>query len=169
MSGSPSVTIQRQPRLKRINLTVIKDQIIVKGPINMRDKEAQNILNQHHSWVQKQLKAYQDLQKKYLEPQFITNATHFYLGNPYKLQFKPQSPPSIWLDNQTLIMAGYSEHNDNQGLQKALNKWYQDQARDILTDRVHIHAQKMNCQVNQIRIKSQKSRWGSCSSKKTLT
>ncbi|MBF0428034.1 MAG: M48 family metallopeptidase [Magnetococcales bacterium] len=51
------------------------------------------------------------------------------------------------------------------GLESMLERWYRDQARLYLTTRLRQRAQEMGVSVYALTIRSQKSRWGSCSSR----
>ena len=48
-------------------------------------------------------------------------------------------------------------------------KWYKQQARQIITDRVDFFAQKHAFNYAKIRLSSARTRWGSCSSRGTLS
>ena len=49
-----------------------------------------------------------------------------------------------------------------------MEKWYRKEAFEVLTQKAHDYAEILNVSFNNIRIKDQKSRWGSCSSKGNL-
>ncbi len=57
---------------------------------------------------------------------------------------------------------------DRQLIKDAIEKWYREVAREILTDKVHFYRKYIGKSVGDIRIKEQKTRWGSCSSKGNL-
>ena len=48
-------------------------------------------------------------------------------------------------------------------------QWYRQQARTVFTERVELYAQKYGFEYAKIRISSARTRWGSCSSKGTLS
>ncbi|MDE7445586.1 MAG: M48 family metallopeptidase [Lachnospiraceae bacterium] len=52
--------------------------------------------------------------------------------------------------------------------QQQIEKWYRKEAAEILTQKVQEYAEILNVNFKDIRIKDQKSRWGSCSSKGNL-
>jgi len=47
--------------------------------------------------------------------------------------------------------------------------WYRKQARNVLTERVEFFARKHGFKIGKIRVSSARTRWGSCSSKDTLS
>lgn len=48
-----------------------------------------------------------------------------------------------------------------------LEKWYRRQAEQLLSEKAAFYAERLGVSFADIRIKDQRSRWGSCSSKKT--
>jgi Predicted metal-dependent hydrolase len=87
------------------------------------------------------------------------------MGNLYTLHIKTSNKTNIEINGDHLVLNKKSIDLDTK---EALIKCYKEIAKDILPDRVHIYATKMNYEYNQIRIKSSKTRWGSCSSKKNI-
>lgn len=59
----------------------------------------------------------------------------------------------------------YTAAEEKQAVEKALHDWYQSQAEKILKDRVEYYSRFIAEQAGTVRIKEQKSRWGSCSAK----
>ena len=49
-----------------------------------------------------------------------------------------------------------------------LEKWYRRQAEQLLSEKAALYAERLGVSFADIRIKDQRSRWGSCSSKKNL-
>ena len=49
-----------------------------------------------------------------------------------------------------------------------LEKWYRRQAKQLLSEKAAFYAERLGVSFADIRIKDQRSRWGSCSSKKNL-
>ena len=53
-------------------------------------------------------------------------------------------------------------------IKDAIEKWYRERAREVITDKVTYFQRFIGKSVGEIRIKEQKSRWGSCSSQGNL-
>lgn len=53
-------------------------------------------------------------------------------------------------------------------IREAIVQWYRYQARKIICERVDFYQSYINEEIGMIRIKEQKTRWGSCSSKHNL-
>lgn len=63
------------------------------------------------------------------------------------------------MDEPTLLVPGAPEHQP-----RRLYDWLRTQALEDLTERSNFHAARLGVSVRQIRLRSQSSRWGSCSS-----
>lgn len=70
------------------------------------------------------------------------------------------------LEGDCIIL--HTPTTDSQELGVALERWLIQQARMIIPVRVMYFQQVTEGKVNDIRIKDQKTRWGSCSSKRNL-
>ena len=75
---------------------------------------------------------------------------------------------SIYFKSGDIQVCGPTEKLTQDTISEELKKWYVQRAKDIISDRVHVHAENMGLNYNNIRIKTLKSRWGSCSSLRNL-
>jgi predicted metal-dependent hydrolase len=91
-----------------------------------------------------------------------------YLGNEYPLVLESGTSRSrIALRDGRLIVAGPVAAP--QSLPSALECWYREQARAILSERVGVFEPVMGARHARIAIRDQKTRWGSCSSQGNLS
>jgi hypothetical protein len=62
----------------------------------------------------------------------------------------------VFLPNQII------QHDKNEFIRCALINWMKKQAKSMVSDYVDLHAERFNLYPRFIKIKTQKSRWGSC-------
>jgi len=74
-------------------------------------------------------------------------------------------PKVIEIEEKIIV---YTAVEDKQIVKTALLHWYRGQAEKILKDRVEYYGHFITEPVGVVRIKEQKSRWGSCSTKGNL-
>jgi len=74
----------------------------------------------------------------------------------------------IMVKKQAGTLLVVSDTVEREVLEKAVCHWYRERAREIFTDKVAYYRQFINKPIGEIRIKEQKSRWGSCSTKGNL-
>ena len=150
---------------RTIKLTLTDDgNIKIHAPNYTTTHEINSFINSKKNWITKRQKKLNE----YKKPCFKTlreGDKCLYMGKLYTLQINTGKKTNITIERDNLILNKRSPDLDTK---ETLIKCYKLLAKDILPDRVHIHAMKMSYKYNQIRIKSSKTRWGSCSSKKNI-
>ena len=89
--------------------------------------------------------------------------TYLFLGKSYQLETRSGQKEVIELEDKLYI--GISS---KRGLKTYLESWYKQQARKIIVKRVELYAKRSGATYTSIKITSAETRWGSCSSQKTL-
>ncbi|CCO08009.1 M48 family metallopeptidase [Desulforamulus hydrothermalis] len=89
------------------------------------------------------------------------------LGRYYRLvTVFQEGPPAVEaVDDKIIVML---PQNLQDRLTQVLENWLRQQARTIIMERVELAVKKMNITYNQVFIKDQKTRWGSCSNRGNL-
>lgn len=85
----------------------------------------------------------------------------------FKLQVNSAAKPKIELKNNEIIALTNSE--DHVEARKLLEKWYNALAKKYFSERVLLLCDVINHDVMNVTIRSQRTRWGSCSSRKTIS
>lgn len=155
-------------RRRTMSLQVnLKSQIIMKVPLRIKEKEINSLITKHQKWILKQ----KNKLKQYREKLFINGEDFLFLGKTYKLNLIYEennknyqtSLNKINFDNNFFLNSHKSSNAKNLFI-----KWYKEQAKIIIEERVDFYSKKMNLKYNSIKINSAKTRWGSCSIRKTL-
>lgn len=161
------ITIVRSRR-KTISIAISGEgKIEVKAPFFMSEEELMEIVKSRFSWIQKakeERKEYEAAKK-----QFITGDIFYFLGNPCKLQMQ-MDPERIrtTVSLKADVLYVFTNVMEREHLKDAIRKWYIHQAKMYLTKRVRFWGQYVDRPIGGIRIKEQKTRWGSCSTKGNL-
>lgn len=71
---------------------------------------------------------------------------------------------SVKLKDQQIEIRGSKASLSGGGTHRALVNWLRIQARADFLQRIRYWSQRMGVEVNQVRLKDQRTRWGSCSS-----
>ena len=132
-------------------------------PLNYNVKELEIFVASKRDWILKTSQYYGKLKERCrgLEPYTI-----YFLGSRYRFHVvKDRQPSTIISDTLKLItfhvtdMRRYKQH---------MREWYMQQTTRIIADRLPVLASRFNVKYNKVSIKSQKSRWASCSKKGNL-
>ena len=160
-----SVRVDQIIHSKRKTLALIvkpDGSLIVRAPLRASEKSIREFVESNAKWIEK--KRVEAL--AFLPPtpkQYIPGEMFMYLGNAYPLEIvKGQRKPLLFEETFKLAEAA----QDNARL--AFERWYRQQAKQILNERVNLYASQYDFQYKRIGITSARTRWGSCSTNGSL-
>ena len=150
-------------KVKRFTLRVsIKDnKILCTVPLRATNKDIVAFIGHHQSWIEKQQSKVEELRALHIEEK---PGTLLFMGELYQVYFNISAGFKGIVDTEDkIIMSTINLESPEQKKQ-----WYKEQAQDIIPPIVKKYAERYNFSYGNIAIKSQKSKWGSCSSKGNL-
>lgn len=162
---------RRSTRYRRITLSILEDRLRISAPKNVSAKQLKELLLAKQEWI---LKLWLENQNTLKSPVEYHDGRHFlYRGNTIKLKIRrhPRKMLRVSLEGQVLevyIPENLSDQACASNIQAALLIWYKAQARKVLQDKLDKQAKRMQVTFQTFRLKEQKTRWGSCSSKRNL-
>ncbi|HTX92176.1 MAG TPA: SprT family zinc-dependent metalloprotease [Anaerolineales bacterium] len=152
-------------RRRTIALIVQADATLtVRAPLRMPDGEITKFVETHTDWILKN----QARARRSAPPppkQYRDGESFLYLGKSYPLKLVPPQRPALKFDGRTFTLGRSAAARGEQ----AFVRWYKARALEVLTERVRALAAKHGFQYTKVRISSARTRWGSCSSKGTLS
>ena len=159
-------TVIRKSRLKHLYLRIREGQLIVTANKRVSKKYIQQFVQSKASWIQAHLSS----EKKSV---LLTNADAilYVLGEALtiEIQIKSDIKKEVMKreDNKSLFMVKKSPSDTH--LRKIRDNYYKEQCSLIITPIVEQYAQKMQLYPEKISYRHNKSRWGSCSAKNTIS
>ncbi len=149
---------------KTVAIIVQRDgKVIVRAPLKASERQIRQFVESKIGWISEKKIQMQD-QAPALQRKFTAGERFPYLGQDYALSLV--SGPRAGLRFE----GGFSLNQNSQAEAALLfEKWYKAAARKVLTERVRFYAQKFGLKYQKIRISSARTRWGSCSSRGTLS
>ncbi len=137
----------------------------VRVPVGTSRKQIDQLIQDKSDWIarsrQRMLDREVETVKNYLEADSVC-----YTGETIPFSWEEKEYPfKLYMSVEGFRLVGRGTPEEAQALVEAS---YRDRARQIFTARTAHYAKQLGVRVNQIRIKSQKTRWGSCSSKGNL-
>jgi predicted metal-dependent hydrolase len=153
-------------RSKRKTLALIvkpNGSVLVRAPLRASKAVIQEFVEKNRDWIDKHrtkaLAAHASPARQY-----VSGESFLYLGTSYPLEIVEGGREPLWLDGTFKLAAS----RQRQAAQ-VFERWYREQARQLLTERVEFLARQHDFQYKRIRITSARTRWGSCSSTGTLS
>jgi predicted metal-dependent hydrolase len=154
-----NVLIERSRKRKTVGIQVLKDATVkVSIPYFFPKFFVTKILKEKEEWIH-------DARQKMLarQKEQKVNGEYLYLGKSYPLQIRPAQKELIEVSDKM-----YTANFNEKYFQKYLTSWYKQQARKIIVERVNHYAKIAGLKFRSIAITTAETRWGSCSSNKTL-
>jgi predicted metal-dependent hydrolase len=151
---------------KSISLVIMSDgSLVVRAPLRATNIQIQEIIETNDSWIQKQRIRMASNQRLFPSRQYKEGESFYYLGFPYSLRLVDHAIQPLQLVGERFILN--KEFHAKAAL--IFEKWYRDQAAQVIGQRVAKFAVKNGFQYQRIRISSARTRWGSCSSRGNLS
>lgn len=160
----PAITIIRRPRIRYARIRVLDARTVqVTVPKSYRQSEIERLLEEKKRWILKHLTLQHDRAMMLKERRDEV----MYLGHQYAVVFHEFADQLITLDDgqKQIIIRGDARLN----WKSAVQRWCRGEAKKIITRRVHDINARFMLPFTKIFIRSQKTRWGTCSSKGHLS
>ncbi|MDX2157756.1 MAG: SprT family zinc-dependent metalloprotease [Hyphomicrobiaceae bacterium] len=164
VNGLPApVEVRRHPTARRLTLRVSHTarSVVLTMPRNTDFREADKFLAKSLDWVRQRLEGVLDAVP------FAHGSIIPLRGEPHEVVFATRQPGRPVVEIVTggagqppqMVVNGGGEHAP-----RRLADWLVAQAKRDLDERVAHHAAVLKLKARQVRLRDQKSRWGSCTS-----
>jgi len=161
------ISINEIVRTNRKTIALIikrNGHLVVRAPLKTKDNVIQVLVEKKTDWI----KAKQELVKAtypaYVPKEFVNGEGFWYLGQINQLLIIEEKQPALLLNGNFRLA--------NAALPKAeqvFEQWYRERAYQVISERANWYAENHGYTYNQVKITSAHTRWGSCSSKGTLS
>ena len=150
-------------RRKSIAIIIQGDgRLVVRAPLRFSKSRIQEFVLSKTDWIlTQQAKA---ASRKAPAHSFMNGEDFLFLGKTIPLEIVDNSSKSLTFDSCFRLRKSDQPH-----ARAIFIKWYKTQARQIFTSRAKFFAQRNALIYSKIRLSSARTRWGSCSSKGTLS
>jgi hypothetical protein len=142
-------------------------KVILKAPQKAKEKDILKIVQSKEKWIKDKLRLLKKMEEA--KKEYIDGEIFLYLGKGYPLQLiidHDIKKPIVKLAEDKLMIVISSK--DPEVIKGAMEEWYRVKAIEKIKDRINYFQKYFQVKPNAIRIKNQKTRWGSCSSKRNL-
>lgn len=142
-------------------------RVELKVPLLYNIDNVEPFLFKHRRWIFNRLDA---PEKKTIEPKkFIDGELHYFLGKQYPLKIIVSPENTVVFRDETIVV--YVKYDMPKLIELLIERWYLNQAH-IIFQEISIplmkQMEKYNVFPKSFTIKKMKTRWGSCSSKRSI-
>jgi predicted metal-dependent hydrolase len=128
------------------------------------DTDPKQLLHENHRWVLDKRAKYESYRQEAPERHFEPGETFPYLGEPHKVSVERRSASEVMEGELRLAQ----HHVQQTSVRQALESLYRRKARERFEDCADNFAAQMHVEYEEIEIRNQRTKWGSCSSTGTL-
>ena len=148
---------------KTLSLSINENaDLVVRAPRRVSDYEIQKFISEKSDWIDKK----QRLIKARLKDSenHHSNLRCLYLGSLYPLKIDNNNVKPISFNGHMFTIADINREE----ISLPLKSWYKKRFIEVALPRLSYFSEKHKLKVNQVRVKEQKTLWGSCSSKNNI-
>ena len=149
-------------KVKNVTLKVKRDgSIHLTVPEAATDDYIERVIANKQDWIESQLKHFNENYEKPKEKEMVSGESFKYLGKNYRLKVIESKEEFVRL-YRGYIEIHVKDKNNTAKKQELLKKWYQEKAKKKFAELVHEYEQIVKEEVNNIRVITMQTRWGSC-------
>lgn len=155
------VNVNRTKRTKTATINVVEGEVSITVPKALDMSRIVQIVESKHTWIIEKLAMHEQAAPK-REKAFVSGEGFSYLGRNYRLKINTGDYQSVRLIQGRLAITLPDDIDHRIYARKGLISWYKRQAEKKIKEKVERYAHIVGVETGVIRIKSFKSRWGSC-------
>ncbi len=155
---------------KTMEISVEPPNIItVTAPMGTSEEKVVEKVKGKANWIIQQIYSYKHMNYEPINREFVNGESFMYLGRNYSLQIELDltiNRPEVKLYRGKFIVTAPNKNEED--IRKAMELWYRDRAKEVIGIKIKYYQRFFNIVPTDIKIKEQKKRWGSCTSKNQL-
>lgn len=165
MSELADIKVRRYQTSRSLKLRVSEDgTVTVTAPPHVSERQINKFVEQNRHWLAEKLSVVRQKQQ-HLTAERDTLPLR---GRDYQFRLAiSDHRPKVVLGESTVTVHARAE--DDKIVRRTLEKWYKMQAKKYFEPRVPLLADLVNYDIRRVTIRSQRTRWGSCSSRQTIS
>ena len=168
---------KRVPRRRRVHILVNDEGTIeVRAPWRSSLAKARELLRENAQWVVRTLDSVHERLAQ--RPRLVTGAHLPLLDESLRLEVRPEAQMDLFAGTGTsrgrvrrrgtVLRVDTASLNENE-LRGLLERWYRGEAATHLASRIEHYAPNLGVRPSRMTIRGQRTRWGSCSGKGTVS
>ncbi len=166
--GLPRYTTQVNPRARRVRLRIsAQDGLEVIVPRGFDERQIPHLLREHRRWIDRTMRRMAARHAPEATDRLPDRLVLQAVDEAWQVRYRPNGSPRIRIaeqDGWTLVLSGHT--SDQAACRQALRRWLLRKAREHLVPWLTHLAQEQGFAFGKVTIRSQRTRWGSCSQRR---
>lgn len=159
-----SYAVERSAR-RTIGLYVERDgSVLVRAPQSATQERIAAVVQAKQRWIYRAQARWAALNPQHSQREFVSGETIYFLGQPHRLDFRPEAAPGLRLEGDVFILRPV----DKPRAENLLKDFYRAEGLVRLPELVQQHSVSMGLKPGRVRVQELGHRWGSCSTAGTL-
>ncbi len=164
---TPRINIRESGRSRRLCVRVDRDAVIeVVVPRGTPRRHVASFLAEHEAWIARRVASAIARPVEPFPPSLVTLAA---LGESWRLHLGGGRGRAKVLDSTAGLLQITGANVDAPALRQLLRRWVIDRAREALPDLAHAFARNAGFSLTGVQVRTQRTRWGSCSTRRVLS
>ena len=144
--------------------------ITVVAPVGTNKEEIKEVVKSKGAWIVQKLFEFRNIESKRVNREFVNGESFMYLGRNYSLQIHVDET----LQNNFKIKLSrgkfnvYVKEKSDEIIKEAMESWYREKTEEQVRKRIKYYQKFFEKKPSDIKVKEQKKRWASCTSKNEL-
>ena len=163
----PAYTLRRSSRARHVSLRVTPTEgLVVVVPLRFDTAHVPELINAKRRWIDRKLSALEQFDREITLPDFIGLKA---LGTTWQVEYRSTSSARVTarMTDDVLVLSGDVTSHAN--CRAALRRWLARQGKKALVPRLEKLSAAHDLPFRKVSVRGQKTRWGSCSSGKTIS
>jgi predicted metal-dependent hydrolase len=174
LSDNPNYTVRESPRTKHVQLSLsLQDGLVVVVPKGFERRRIPNLLQKKRRWLVNASERIEE-QRKLLEsepPGVLPERLALQgIGEEWTIKYRPKKSPqvkAVELPGNRLLVSGDTANIEI--CRAALRRWLIRKAHEQINPWLSRLAKEYGFKYGRILVRSQRTRWGSCSRRTTIS
>ena len=154
--------------IKNIHLGVYPPDGKIRAsiPLKTSDETLRLFLISKTSWIKKQQAKFLQ-QERQSKREYVSGESHYLFGNRYRLNvIDTNESPKIKIHKKTHLNLYVKSNTSLQQKEKLFEQFYRLELEKIIPKLLKKWGKKVGVDVNQVKIRKMKTKWGTCNAKK---
>lgn len=143
--------------------------IMVVAPIGITEEVIIKKTKSRAKWIIEQLYSFKNINYQKINREYVNGESFMYLGRNYSLQIivnEEIKKPEVKLYHSKFYVT--APIKDSQTIEKAMEHWYRKKTKEKIEERIKYYQPFFAKRPLDIKVKEQRKRWGSCTTKDEL-